>query len=99
MEIKIIIDDDEQLELAFFGKLDTLGAGEIETKVYALLNNVKKSVYFDFAGVTYLSSMGVRLLISSQRLVKRSENSLIIINPTDAVRQILEMIKLDELMG
>jgi len=98
MEIKVIIDDANQLEIAFFGKLDTLGVGEVETKVYALLNGVSKQVYFDFAEVSYLSSMGIRLIISAMRMTKRAECSLLIINANESVRKVLEMINMDEVI-
>lgn len=48
------------------GRIDTLTAPELEKKVKAQLPDCNKMV-FDFRNVKYISSAGIRVLVSAQR--------------------------------
>ena len=97
MKFVTTLHDENQIEIAFTGRLDTTGVGEIDAQLYTLLNSVQTPIYFDFEGVTYLSSMGIRLIISSSRIAKKTGHPLFIINANPDIHHILEMTKLDNL--
>lgn len=65
--MNITLDRNEnELTVALEGRLDTLTAPELEDKLEPELDNIEKLV-FDFAGLEYISSAGLRVLLSAQK--------------------------------
>lgn len=56
----------EKLFVAVTGRVDTTTAPQFETEVRSSLEGVTELV-FDFAGVEYISSAGLRVLLSAQK--------------------------------
>ncbi len=70
------------LELAPEGRLDTLSAPELEKVLKESLSGVT-SLTLDFAGLEYLSSAGLRVLLSAQKSMNgRGEMKLVNVNET-----------------
>lgn len=88
MKIKVVNDSDERLDLAFSGKLDAPGVDVIGTMFTGLINNIGKNVFLDFTEVSYVSSIGLRLLLNGWKMAKRGGFSMLIINTSPEVRSI-----------
>ena len=54
------------LEVALAGRLDTMTAPELEKELNEQLDGAEKLV-FDFASVEYISSAGLRVLLSAHK--------------------------------
>ena len=91
MEVRIVNDTEARLELAFAGRLDTNGVDAISTKFYGLVDNLRKSVVIDFSDVVYISSAGIRLLLSGWKMVTKDGFRLYL---TDAKPEIIEILKM-----
>lgn len=85
MEIKKIAEG-TKLTLAPVGRIDTLTSPELEAAV--VLDGVEELV-FDLANVEYISSAGLRVLLSSQK--KMVGKSMKIANAKPAVKEVFDI--------
>lgn len=85
MEIKKNLEGDK-LTLAPIGRVDTITAPELEAEI--VLDGVAELV-FDLAAVDYISSAGLRVLLSAQK--KMSGKSMKIANACPAVKEVFDI--------
>lgn len=64
---------DSALSLAIEGRIDTTTAPQLETELKADLDGVTE-LRLDFGQVEYISSAGLRVLLSAQKLMNRQAN-------------------------
>ena len=81
--------DNSTLTLALEGRLDTITAPELEQNLKDSLANVTELV-MDFAKLEYISSAGLRVLLSAQKIMSK-QGSMKIINVNDVVMEIFEV--------
>ena len=82
------------------GRLDTTRVGEIETEFYANVGAVKEGevVLIDLRDVDFVSSLGIRMLITAGKLLLRRKAELSIVAPQSAsVREALQVAGVTEL--
>lgn len=85
MEINKTVDG-SKLTLAPIGRIDTLTAPELEAAV--VLDGVEELV-FDLAEVNYISSAGLRVLLSSMK--KMAGKRMAIANACPAVKEVFDI--------
>ena len=85
MEVKKTTEG-SKLTLAPQGRVDTLTAPELEAAI--VLDGVEELV-FDMSGVDYVSSAGLRVLLSAQK--KMAGRSMTIANVSPAVKDVFEI--------
>jgi anti-sigma B factor antagonist len=73
------------------GKLDIIGTGEIETKFAGYCAGDKVRVVVDLSEVSFLASIGIRLLILTAKSVASRGGKMILLNPTAEVHHVLEI--------
>lgn len=72
------------------GKLDIMGANEIDIRFAAYCSGEKVHVLVDLTNVDYLASIGIRLLTSNAKSLASRGGKLVLFNPTDDVRSVLD---------
>jgi len=85
MEIKQNLENGK-LTLSPIGRVDTITAPELEAAV--VLDGVDALV-FDLAAVDYISSAGLRVLLSSQK--KMAGKAMTIVNVCPAVKEVFDI--------
>ncbi len=80
------IKDGTKLTITAEGKLGTTSAPELEKAVKNNIGGVTELV-FDFADLEYMASAGLRVLLSSAKVMKK-QGSMKIINVTPAVMDV-----------
>ena len=80
--------EDGKLTLKVVGRLDTDTSPELaeEIKCEGVSN-----VVFDFAGLEYISSAGLRVLIAAQKDMMSVGGKVVIMNPNGIVKGVLDM--------
>ncbi|MBR5091560.1 MAG: STAS domain-containing protein [Ruminiclostridium sp.] len=78
--------DGAKLTLTMEGKLSTTSAPELEKALKDNIGGVTELVY-DFAKLEYIASAGLRVILSSAKVMKK-QGSLKIINVTPAVMDV-----------
>jgi anti-sigma B factor antagonist len=74
------------LELALNGRLDTATAPELEKELASALKGVSE-LTLDFAALDYISSAGLRVLLSAQRTMSK-QGSMKIKNVNEIIMEI-----------
>ena len=77
------------LELALNGRLDTTTAPELEKELVTALKDVSE-LTLDFAGLDYISSAGLRVLLSAQKTMNK-QGSMKIKNVNEIIMEIFEV--------
>ncbi len=77
-----------KLTIALSGRLDTITAPDLENKLNSSLNAVEELV-FDFKELGYLSSAGLRVLLSAQKRMNK-QGSLVIHGVNETIMEIFE---------
>lgn len=73
------------------GKLDALSASEYEKSVAQLIADGKIYLVVDFAELSYISSAGLRVLLSTAKQLKPKGGAAVFANLQEGVRDVLEM--------
>ena len=72
------------------GRLDTVTAPELEKEVKGGLDSVQE-LTFDFSKLEYISSAGLRVLLTAQKLMKKKGGSMVIKGSSEDVLEIFEI--------
>lgn len=80
------------------GRLDTVGVDRIDAPVRTAVAALPRDVAIDLSGVSFLASMGVRLIITLARSQKASGQRLVLFGAQPAVRATLDMVALDKII-
>ena len=77
------------LTIALEGRLDTTTSPDLEETLAASLGGVTALV-FDFTKLDYLSSAGLRVLLSAQKRMNR-QGSMKLVHVNDAVKEVFDI--------
>ena len=84
------------LVLALEGRLDTVTAPELEKELKGSLDGVSE-LTLDFAGLEYISSAGLRVLLSAQKTMnKQGEMKVVHVNET--IMEIFEVTGFSDIL-
>lgn len=97
MELEIQEQSETFTRLALKGRLDTVGVDRIETRLMASLAGGAHGIV-DLSEVTFLASLGIRLLISAAKMLDRRGYRLVLVAPRPVIDQALRHSSLDELI-
>ena len=79
----------DKMTIALEGRLDTTTSPELEAKVRENIEGVTKLV-FDFNGLEYISSAGLRVLLASQKIMTK-QGEMIVKNCSEEVKYIFDV--------
>ncbi len=77
------------LNVALEGRLDTTTAPQLDEELKASLDGIEK-LEFDFTNLEYISSAGLRVLLSAQKVMNK-QGSMVIKNVNDEINEIFEV--------
>ena len=96
MEVKIV-EKDQLVILRFSGKLDTNTSSEADTYFKKVLEEGHVKILVDFEQLDYMSSAGLRVLLSTAKQLQ-GKGGVGISSMNDDVREVLEMTGLADLV-
>lgn len=88
MEINKNLNGDA-LELKIIGRLDTTTAPALEAEIKNSLEGLK-SIVFDLEGLEYISSAGLRVLLSAQKSMNK-QGTMKLVNVNEVVMEVFEI--------
>lgn len=80
------------------GYLDTTTAPKFEAELTPYLAG-EKSFVFDFSGLEYISSAGLRVILRTLNILEERDRSLTVRNIKGEVREVFEMTGFDSLLA
>jgi anti-anti-sigma factor len=87
----------EVLLVKLAGPLDIAGAGEIEMP-FSLISGKHNKVVVNLADVTFLASIGIRVLVKAARTIGNRQGRLDIFGPTEEARRVLRSTGIDTII-
>ena len=84
------------LSIALEGRLDTTTAPELEAELKSSLNGVSELV-FDFEKLDYISSAGLRVLLSTQKIMNK-QGSMKIMHVNDMIMEVFEVTGFSDIL-
>lgn len=81
------------------GRLDTFAVPVFETALSEHLDAGKARLIVDLANITYVSSSGLRALLSARRRARAGGGDVVLCNMAPRVREIFEMVGFVSLFG
>jgi len=99
MNLQIVAQADPALQLVVLeGRLDTAGVDAIETRFAAATSASGRHALIDLSGVEILTSMGIRMLLSTARAMSARHTRLVLFGASDLVRDVLDIASIDSLV-
>lgn len=95
MEIKKNLNGDV-LEVALVGRLDTTTAPELENELKDSYDGVKE-LKMDFASLEYISSAGLRVLLSAQKVMNK-QGSMVIKNVNEDIMEVFDVTGFSDIL-
>lgn len=77
------------------GRVDSMNANQMGEELLKQIRDGKVRLVLDLSSVDYMSSAGLREIVTALKSVKRASGDLRIAQPSDRVREVLEMAGLD----
>lgn len=90
------VPEGEKLTVSIVGRLDTTTAPNLESEFKSSLDGVKELV-IDMGGLEYISSAGLRVLLSAQKVMNK-QGSMTLINVGDVVMEVFEVTGFSDIL-
>ena len=88
--------NEKKLDLKVSGRLDTTTAPDLEKELLDQLKDVEE-LYIDFSGLEYISSAGLRVLLSAQKTMNK-QGSMELTGVNDTIMEIFEVTGFNEIL-
>lgn len=96
---KIIPEEiDRKLILRIEGRLDASSSPILEKKVQQMMDELHNYIILDFSSVDYLSSAGLRVLLSATKKLKSNKGDLILFSVDEDLMEIIRMAGFDKIL-
>lgn len=79
-----------EVTLTLEGRLDTSTAPELESALSDIPSSVKKLI-LDFAKLEYVSSAGLRVILTAQKSMNARAGKLVVVKANDVVRDVFDV--------
>lgn len=80
------------------GRLDTPGVDRVETRFNAAAVANNQNAAIDLSAVSFVSSMGVRMLIGAARAMQQRGHRMVLFGAPPLVQETLDNVALDQLI-
>ena len=85
-----------KLEFALEGRLDTVTAPDLEKVLNESLSGIEELV-LDFSGLEYISSAGLRVLLSAQKIMNR-QGKMAVKHVNETIMEIFEVTGFSDIL-
>jgi anti-anti-sigma factor len=89
----------ELVELRLTGRIDATWGEHLSSAIENAVRGGAHRVVLNFAGVEYISSLGIRVLLVQYKLLKSVKGSLVITHASDFCRNVLTTVGLTEMLS
>ncbi len=97
MDMHVTAISSDALRVVLTGHLDMAGSAKIDIPFNAAAGS-NRNIVVDMSAVTFLASIGIRMLLLGAKTVQRRGGKLVLLSPQSEVEQVLEMTCVTDLM-
>ena len=98
MEMTVTKMEGPASQVALVGRLDTIGVDAIETRFNAAVVAAGGPVLVDLSQVSFVSSMGLRVLFTAAKAMRGRQQRMLLLVPGGPVREVLETAAVDSMI-
>ena len=84
------------MTVALTGRLDTITAPELESSLKEDIDGVTE-LNFDFTNLEYISSAGLRVLLSAQKIMNK-QGSMVVKNANDMIKDVFDVTGFSDIL-
>ncbi len=77
--------------VAVSGRIDSSNAAELDDTLKEILNDGKYNIVLNLSGISYMSSAGLRALVSALRECKKHRGDVRLSQPSERVAEVLDL--------
>ncbi len=97
MEIKKSVQEGT-VKIALSGRLDTITQEALAKELNTVFQGEKTDLVFDISELDYISSAGLRVLLTAQKKVNAQGTSMIIVGAKPEIKEIFDMTGFSSIM-
>ena len=90
------IKDNGNMKISLEGRLDTMTSPQLEIEVQSSLDGVD-NLTFDLAKLDYISSAGLRVLLSAQKIMNK-QGKMVVTNVSEDIKEIFEVTGFSDIL-
>jgi anti-sigma B factor antagonist len=94
----VITEVDGVTKAELSGRLDTTSVNELETSFVAGVVPKAQHTIVDLTNVSFIASLGIRMLLSAARVLSRRDAKFVLYGATPAVMDVFETTAMSDLM-
>lgn len=83
--------ENDVININLEGRLDTTTSPELQSELDKLLTKTKFNLILDFKDLSYVSSAGLRVLLSAQKKANDLVGNVVIRNVSNSIMEVFEM--------
>ena len=87
----------KKMEVTLGGRMDSATAPEFEREIFPQLEGITELV-LDFSDLAYLSSAGLRVLLSCQKKMNAAKGSMVVKNVNEIIMEVFEATGFDSIL-
>jgi anti-anti-sigma factor len=91
LDVHVEAKDKDYYVVALDGQLDTKTAESCERKIEALLSQAVRFLIFDMKDLSYISSMGIRMIYKTEKTVRGSGGAVLMVKIQPQIEKILRI--------
>jgi anti-sigma B factor antagonist len=94
MPLKITVNEKRTSEFIIspVGSIDSETAEIFEKKVDSILALVPKIIIFNMEGVTYITSMGLSVMVKAEKAIKERGKTLVVVNVPPQIKKVFDVV-------
>ncbi len=81
-----------EFTLSPIGSIDSETAQIFEKKVDSILALSPKAIIFNMEGLTYITSMGLSVMVKAEKAIKEKGKSLIVVNLPAQIKKVFDVV-------
>lgn len=82
---------EDYLVIEFDGKLDAVTADDTENKINDIINHGNNKIILDFTNLSFVSSLGLRVILATLKKVKALNGKLKVCNMNEEITEVFEI--------
>ncbi|MBX9596491.1 MAG: STAS domain-containing protein [Roseomonas sp.] len=98
MKFDVVEINDQANRIVLTGRLDSGTVGAVEIPFTATIAASGRSAVLDLTALEFLSSLGIRLLLSAARVVSRRGGKVVLFGAQPMVAEVLAAMALDQVL-
>lgn len=98
MPLSVVKLDNELSHIALSGRMDSVEAKEIEAEFRKCTGDRGRPVLIDLSGVSFMSSLGMRIILTAVRALKPLGAKVAVLKPAPLVEEAMRAASLEQVL-